>query len=434
MLKSDSFNEKKHRLIMGVYLLFLFFSVLTINCYFEDIFYNNNNNDLGVYSEREHSINTSGDRLTLINNSVDFLKVDINIYIMEMVNLTFYYTDLATDTTISNLDNKTYFLQKYNNQGEIIERSNGTLFTATDNATILDLKTEFLSLGDYTVLIYFNKMGYVPKNAIITIHIRNRPTLINNLNTIDLIEKAIYEGEIISFNFSYKDKLTGMNLTNLDDKYYLWEKYNEEEILISNGQEDLFPYINDFYILDFHTENKTPGNYIFNVFLQKINYTQKTATINLGIIKREINYVLGNNFVKSGKEYKITVLKGNNAIILINLTDPTRNFIPLEDSSIILTIGGHDYGFEEIEAGIYKHKFLTNSIWAFFEPIPFNGVITITKEGFDPEVIEITIVVEMLEIFPGMPFFYFLNIVVPFFIIISGLILYRSRLNKRKKD
>ncbi len=172
----------------------------------------------------------------------------------------------------------------------------------------------------------------------------------------------------------------------------------------------------------------------FNIFLQKINYTQKTATIKLTIIKRNINYILGNNFIKSGIEYKVTVLKGNNVILLINLTDPTSFFIPLENASIILTIGGNNYEFKEIEEGIYKYEFLTDNINVFFEPISLKGVITITKEIFDPEVIKITIVVVMLEIFPGMPFFYFLNIIVPFFIIISGLILYRYRLNKRRKD
>ena len=376
----------------------------------------------------------SGDRLTLINGSNDFLKVDIDIYVMESINLTFYYTDLETNITISNLDNLTYSWQKYNDQGDVVEKSNGTLIVASDNSTILDLDTEFLSLGNYVILIYLNKVGYGRKIAIINMHILHCPTLINDVINLGMIYETIYEGDALNFTFSYKDYLTGINLTNLDEKSYLWEKLDHEGNVIDNGAGELILSTSNLYILDFDTQNQPSGNFILQVLLRKINYTQKTAIINLYINKRNFNYVLSNNFIKKGIEYRINVLKGHSVILLINLTDSTRSFIPLENASIILTIGGNDYEFKEIEDGIYKYEFFTDNINAFFEPIPLKGFITITKETFDPEVIEITFIVGMLEIFPDMPLFYFLNIVVPFFIIILGLFLYRHKLNHKRKD
>ncbi len=398
--------------------------------------------NIGILSDSKNTkipigktgLSISGDRQTLINGSIGFYEASFNIYIEETVNFSFYYTDLETNTTISNLDNQTYFLHKYDTLGNHLGIENGTLLTAIDNSTILDLDTEFLSLGNYVILIYLNKVGYDHKNAMINIHILNRPTLINDVINLGMINETIYKGDALNFTFSYKDYLTGINLTNLDEKSYLWEKLDNDGNVIDNGIGELILSINNLYILDFDTQNQPSGNFSLTVLLRKINYTQKTAIIKLSINKRNFNYVLSNNFIKKGIEYRINVQKDHSVILLINLTDSAKSFIPLENASIILTIGGNNYEFKEIEEGIYKYEFLTDNINAFFEPISLKGVITITKENFDPEVIKITIVVGMLEVFPGMPFFYFLNIVVPFFLIISGLILYRYKLNKRRKD
>ena len=416
-------QDKNRCYITVLIVLFVVFNIALLN--------NSKNTKIPI-GKTELSI--SGGRQTLVNGSIDFYEASFNIYIEEPVNFSLYYTDFETNTTISNIDNQTYLLHKYDPLGNPLGIENGTLLTAIDNSTILDLDTEFLSLGNYVILIYLNKVGYDHKNAIINMHILNRPTLINDVINLGMIDETIYEGDALNFTFSYKDYLTGMNLTNLDEKIYLWEKLDNEGIVIDNGAGELILSTNNLYILDFDTQNQPSGSFTLQVLLRKINYTQKTAIIYLTINKRNFNYVLSNNFIKKGIEYRINVLKDQSVILWINLTDSTRSFIPLENASIILTIGGNDYEFKEIEDGIYKYEFLTDVINAFFEPITLKGSITITKETFDPEVIEITIIVGMTEIFPGMPFFYFLNIVIPFFIIIFSLLLYRRKLNQKRKD
>lgn len=415
-----SANSKKKKLFI-ILIIILFIS---LNELF--LFYMKNLNSKINFLIPNDDLNLSGDQSTLINGSSDFFRVEINISVMESVNLTFIYADALTNQTIPDLDNQTYNWQKLNEQGEVINRGEGILITALDNSTILDMDTEFLSLGYYVILVYLNKNNYEPKNAIVDMHIINRPTLINDKENLEVINKSIYLGESINFTFTYKDKLTGIKLTDLNETMYIWEYYAPCNIT-DNGQGLLELTINKTYVLDFDTEDKGAGNYTIQVFFSKTNYTSQTVLINLTINERSFMYVLGDDF----KENKISIVKGQKVLILINLTDPTNELVPIINASVILIIDGIIYSFEETEEGIYEYEFNTNKFNTFFEPKTLVGNIKIIKEGYKSESFEIEIIIKMQEIFPGMPIFYFLNIIIPLFIILLGLFFYRRYKLKR---
>ncbi|MFX1597097.1 MAG: hypothetical protein ACFFBK_13655, partial [Promethearchaeota archaeon] len=138
------------------------------------------------------------------------------------------------------------------------------------------------------------------------------------------------------------------------------------------------------------------------------NYTSKSTTILLTIELRTFDYSLSQNF----RNYQISVVKGKNAIIEIHLIDLSRNNTDLLDATAQLSIKDDLYSFQHIGNGIYRYELSTKSIDTFFTSKTFTGIIIISKEDYVTEEFSITIVVKMEEIFPGIPTFYFLLVII----------------------
>jgi hypothetical protein len=90
-----------------------------------------------------------------------------------------------------------------------------------------------------------------------------------------------------------------------------------------------------------------------------------------------------------------------------------------------LTIKGNIYQLVEFANGIYGFNYSTSNVNAFFSSTTLTGIINITREDYFSEQLFITIVVEMEEIFPGMPIFYFLIIIFAIIAVIGSLVGYR---------
>ncbi|MFX1269802.1 MAG: hypothetical protein ACFFAK_17720, partial [Promethearchaeota archaeon] len=176
------------------------------------------------------------------------------------------------------------------------------------------------------------------------------------------------------------------------------------------------------YSLDFNTETKNVGFYTIYVNLKKDNYEARAAHINLEIKLREF-YA---NWDATGREgNQINVVQGNNIFIEINLTDQTRNNIPLEDASVILMVRGVEYRFNNITSGYYTLTFNTENFDAFFAAETFPGQIIIQKDNFTTQELNLIFNIKMVEIFPGMPTFYFILITASIAGILIAVISYR---------
>ena len=243
-MRFNHLNGKKRLFLLC--LLFLSFIFVDNNQNITNINENNSKN-----LKKEEELKLSQDYLTLINGSLDFFKREIVLYVYEPKNFTFTYLNKSNNQLLTNLDNNSYFWQKYDSKGEIILKGNGTLLESSDNTHILDLNTETLTIGDYSIYVYLKKEGYDGKGAFIDLHILHRPTLLNNSENLEIIEYDMYVGEIVNFSFSYVDKLTNNSITHLSNYSYFWKKFNEENLNIKNGTGNIILNEDNLFFIDF---------------------------------------------------------------------------------------------------------------------------------------------------------------------------------------
>ncbi|MFX1454242.1 MAG: DUF2341 domain-containing protein [Promethearchaeota archaeon] len=283
------------------------------------------------------------------------------------------------------------------------------------------IDTSQINANYYT--IRFEVSGNTINSAIkdLDINVMDRITLINGQSTIAKVIDSIYVKDTVNFTFLYTDSLTGARVSDLQTKYYMWERYDIHGNVTDSGEGILIQTYFDAIILDFDTENRIVGEYLIILTVEKQNYENKNALIRLSIMKRELDYSLGNNF----NNFQISVVQGKTVSIQLNLTDPTQRGIPLLNATVLLTIKGIEYQFIEFANGIYGLNYSTRTVNAFFSPTTLVGYINITKEDYISEEFRITIVVKMEEIFPGFPTFYFLIIIFGILAIVGSIVGYR---------
>ena len=205
---------------------------------------------------------------------------------------------------------------------------------------------------------------------------------------------------------------------------YIWQELNESGGIIPgrDGSGTLIQGEDKTYTLDFNTEHQQVGFYYLYVTLQKENYETKSALINLEIVLREFKVEIS---VENLVGNQVNVIHGDSASFEINLQDITRGNIPLENATVTLSIGGSEYNFTETSPGIYSLTFETEVIEAFFAPNLLSGIIRVQIVNFTSQEIRIVINVQMEELFPGMPVFYFILITAAIVGIAGSLITYR---------
>ncbi|MFX1310124.1 MAG: hypothetical protein ACFE8C_10540, partial [Promethearchaeota archaeon] len=287
-------------------------------------------------------------------------------------------------------------------------------YLQTINTALLDTKL-------YTIRFSVIKDNYVSAEKEFNLDVLDRLTLINGSSLLFRKIENIYIEDAVNFTFLYSDMMTSERITDLTTHYYIWEKYDiSGEVVIDTGQGTLIPTVDDLYVLDFDTENLTIGVYSILVTIGKENYQTKNAWTTLTVKKRIFDPLLNDG------NSQLQVKKGQTGIVRLELTDTTKGDIPLQNASAILTIMGDTYEFEEDEPGIYILNLPTGNINTFFGPQTFTGIINITKENYISEELSFTLVVGMEEIFPGMPFFYFLLIVSSTLGIVVSIVAYRA--------
>ncbi|MFX0005701.1 MAG: DUF2341 domain-containing protein, partial [Candidatus Hermodarchaeota archaeon] len=284
------------------------------------------------------------------------------------------------------------------------------------------IDTSLLDADEYTVRFTVNKPHYKMTAKDFKLIVLNRPTLLNQSSEFFRKIESVYVKDAVNFTLVYTDALRGTKIVNLKSQYYVWERYDSEGNVIENGYGDIITAIDNTYILDFNTESRALGDYLLIVTLEKQNYDYKNAMMLLTIKKREISEpILSNNF----QNRKTSAVKGTPVPIQIILTDPTKYDSRLYNATITLTIRGNLYNFTEIGNGTYILNFPTYNINAFFASNTLTGTINITKEDYISQEFNIIIVVEMEQIFPGVPTFYFLLILSAVLAIVGSIVGYR---------
>ncbi|MHA2400053.1 MAG: LamG-like jellyroll fold domain-containing protein [Promethearchaeota archaeon] len=396
------------------------FAVLLIN----DI-----NNQIQYFSPSELAMNiTIGGQTYSVSNTLPgqgiFSLTSLNkdsvysavIETNQPVNFTLSYKiSYLRKITYETLGTVTYFIK------ESPDISGTINYYTSLGAYLQTIDTSLIDSGYYTISLEASKENYVTISKDLDFIVMNRLTLINGDSTLYRKIEFIYIKDAFNFTFLYTDVLTGGLITDLKTQFFMWEKYDIQGNVTDNGAGTLFQRFDGSLILDFDSETRDVGDYLLIVNLEKENYEYKNAMILLTIKTRFLSYSLSNNFENN----QLSIVQGKDVIIQVNLTDPTRGGIPLLNASITLTINGKDYNFTEYINGNYSLIFRTYEVNAFFSSKTLTGIINITREDYFSEQFFITIVVEMEEIFPGMPTFYFLIIIFAILAVVGSIVGYR---------
>ena len=241
------------------------------------------------------------------------------------------------------------------------------------------------------------------------------------------IPKTLWVRQAYNFTFEYPNMSSEppVNLGELDQAYYQWYEVSANGSIISDisNKTDLLEVQTTTYILDFNTTSRDVGDYVLFVTLYKDNYDVRIVIIDLTIQERKMTLNLtATNLIQN----QIGINQGKDIVFELTLIDSTEpaNPQPITDAIIILSIGSDQYSLTGTN-GTYTYTFTTSNINTFFTLGVFIGEISITREDYVSESIPITIVVEMVEIFPGFPLFYFIMIVSSVAAIIGSLVAYR---------
>ena len=297
-------------------------------------------------------------------------------------------------------------------------------YDTTHGYYIVTIDTSLIDADDYTVRFTPSITHYstlVSKDLDLTVN--KRLTLLNgNIDLVSTLGYSIYVKDAVNFTFTYIDRDLILNITNLNVQSYTWKQYSTAGVLIDSGAGILSVNAQNQYVVDFNTETKSIGSYTLIVRLAKNNYDDKIATISLTINLRTFEYELGDEF----EDKQVSVVKGKKITLSIKLTDPTKGNAPLTGAKVVLEIGNDKLEFDEVEPGVYELDFDTEKYEAFFASNTLTGTIKISKGDYISDEVDITIVVQMQEIFPGIPTFYFIMVVAAIAAVAGALMSYKA--------
>jgi len=298
-------------------------------------------------------------------------------------------------------------------QGSFIDVGNGTYIITLNT-------TQFSYTGFYFLKIEASKTNYQSHTIEIPINIFPISTLINNtVGIYDSYNVIIGTSKIFYFNYTIAE--TGIILPNSTTRICEWERRDQSGNLIESGTLSLSYTKNGLYRLDFNTETREIGTYTLVISIGETNYAEKTIILILNIVPRSFNIILEKEKFSNGI---ISIVSGNALEFSIELRDQTNNKT-LNDCNVSMLFLGKQYNFTNEGNGTYS-IIISSLPDAFFSSLQYKAIITIERANFTDTEQAIFVVVNMAEIFPGMPTFYFLMIVGSIVAVVGSLITYRT--------
>lgn len=342
---------------------------------------------------------------------------EISEYYDKLVNITIWYYDLPDvsleDATVT-----------YKWIGVMQDYEPMNAHPTIKGYYYITLDTGSADAGNYKIYVTAKLENHaIQKDFIIFLDILNRKTTLNNKEKGIVQSPYVWVGNEELFTFLYKDYDSQELLGEARAYYFWWDWVDGNVIEGSGGGDDLIENADDSYTFDFNTGTRHVGYYFIEIHIEKDNYEPKSAIMILEIRLREFDSDLD---ATNLDDDQITVVKGEDVKLEIELLDTTRGNIPLRGANVVLEIGDDEYEFDEDDPGIYTYTFSTDEIDAFFTSQTFTGQIVIKATNFTSDEIDITIVVTMEELFPGMPTFYFIMLVAVIAGTLGGLVSYRA--------
>jgi hypothetical protein len=284
------------------------------------------------------------------------------------------------------------------------------------------IDTSSIDADEYTIRFTINKEHYSSAIKDLDLNVLPRPTLINDsLSIYKLINLPVGAPKI--FYFNYTESISHLGLSNISKMQCEWDK-SVNDITIDYGVVYLNNIIDGIYELDFDTMNLEIATYTLVITLGKTNYAERIAIIIIEVSPRTFKINLSDAQFSGNI---ISVVSGNAMIFEIEISDEIDGFLISDIEEIYLTFQGLRYNFTDNYDGTYTISLTSAQIPdAFFFTEQFTAVITIRRTNYTDSLETIFIVVEMTEIFPGFPMFYFLMIVGALVAVVGSLVAYRQ--------
>ncbi len=364
---------------------------------------------------------SSHDYNTLIEKPSNEFEAEFD----ELINITIKYFDYRTNQPLKNALLSFEWLSL---PPEIIQLDsiNNGYYTFT-----LDT-SDALSIGTQQIKLIAKLENYTTSTLTILLSIKERMTSLNGYDapySSLSINKKIWIEDKEYFLFSYMDVKTGQLIGEINLDFYTWYKLyeNGSRNLGYQGTGRLIHNENKTYTLDFNTGLKEDGEYDIDLIIKKDNYLIRTASIKIEIMLRYLDFEFNSPKIK---ENQINVAHGKPIDFEISVIDKSRGNIELLNATVILMLDSKNYTLTELNGGIYSITLETSQYEAFFAPNIILAKFIIQKADFTTEIKDINIIIEMEEIFPGMPTFYFILIISANIIIgiasVFGAMKYRS--------
>ena len=345
----------------------------------------------------------------------------VSQYFGEEVNITIRFADNNTQTPLISATIAFDWLNLGDDEtGFFADPINIGYFTLTLDTSLAEI------VGPRTIKINAKIENYEEQVILVSLRIVERPTSLNGKAGLTYSNPKIWVQDSAYYNFTYRDLLKPTdNITgDLDIASYSWQRTDDSgtPILGQSGSGSLSQNADKIYTLDFGTSYRPVGFYQLYVTLAKENYEERFALLIIDIMLREFDADLDADNLDDDQ---ITIVKGHDSEIEITLLDESRGNVPLTGAHIVLDIGGEEHDFDEDSPGVYTYTFTTDDYEAYFTSQTLTGEITIKLANFTSEDIDITIVISMEEISPGMPTFYFLMVLGIIVGVVGSLASYR---------
>lgn len=322
-------------------------------------------------------------------------------YYGELINISLTYNDTIKSIILE--EKLLTYSWNYGNGSVLMDPLSNKYYYILINTSLVS------DIGEYNIQIaaqlqYNSNINVLNRNF--TLKIINRPTLLNGTLNILYLSKELYILDSYNFTFNYVDLLKGTRISQSDEATYILNKLDENFNPIpgetSSGR--LYETSQENYILDLDTEILELGVYSVTISFVKKNYESKVSKMTLVINKRIFNYFLSTST-------KFSIESGAPLYINIRLNDPNNNSNPVINAEIYFMLNGNQFNFEDKMNGIYELQ-VSKISEPFFLAEIINPDIYIIKENFITEKIELTILIEMKEIFPGFPTFFLILIII----------------------
>ncbi|MFX0133710.1 MAG: DUF2341 domain-containing protein [Candidatus Hodarchaeota archaeon] len=227
------------------------------------------------------------ERLTLISGSSSNLDLYPVIYVQDELIFAFSYTDQQYLTNIIDLETQRYTMTKISAGGQSVPYGTGDLYINSDNEYVLDINTESVVVGRYTIWVTLDKQNYESKQAIIFLTINEREIEYNLGDMFEDKQTSVVKGETITLSIELTDPTNGdVPLTGAT-------------VILEIGDDEFeFEEVEDgVYELEFETDEYeaffTSNTITGTIKISKANYTSEDIDITIVIEMEEIEVIPG---------------------------------------------------------------------------------------------------------------------------------------------